>query len=318
MPGFDLKSYLERFPEVCRRKFGRTYAFSKLEKEFEQVRTGGRQLTARDVMKIFDPERTPFGRYWPKPHEKELNKALSRQPLRLAPITGDGRELVERLLSVFHNLGQVSLILRFVHAETFGIFSTPIVNVLQIHRPRTVDLYLDFCNELWVWKEHFGMASVAETEMALWTFHEQATISQQTRQSEQARLDFVGDVWIQRRRLAQTITPFLEGHGPLELASILAEKHSRLAAMIAGVEFERLLRLRARKLYGSMRRRPKKVDDLIDELAGEGVISWPDARELRHAWDIRNNAVHPDLSPSREEVESMVISIERICSHWES
>src|SRR2546426_10270069 len=83
---------------------------------------------------------------WPKPHEKELNKALSRQPLRLAPITGDGRELVERLLSVFHNLGQVSLILRFVHAETFGIFSTPIVNLLQIHRPRTVDLYLDFCN----------------------------------------------------------------------------------------------------------------------------------------------------------------------------
>ena len=48
MPGFDLKSYLERFPEVCRCKFGRAYTLSKPEKEFEQVRTGGRQLTPRD------------------------------------------------------------------------------------------------------------------------------------------------------------------------------------------------------------------------------------------------------------------------------
>jgi hypothetical protein len=31
VPGFDLKSYLNRFPEVCRRKFGGTYTFSKLE-----------------------------------------------------------------------------------------------------------------------------------------------------------------------------------------------------------------------------------------------------------------------------------------------
>jgi hypothetical protein len=318
VPDFDLKVYLALFPTVCKRKFNRSYNLAKLEKELEQVRTGGRQLTARDVMKIFDPERTPYARYWPKPNEKELNRALTREPLRLAPIRGDGRELIERLLGVFHNLGHVSLVLRFVHPDRFGIFSTPIVNLVQIHRPRTVDLYLAFCQELAEWQEHFDLASVAETETALWTYHELAVVLEQTDESEQARLDFENDLWVQRQRVAQSVTPFLTGHGPLELARILAEEHVRLAAMIAGVEFERLLRLRARKLHGGRKHPPKKpVDILIDELAREAVITWPEARDLHKVWDVRNKAVHPDLHLSREEVEWMIEVIEAICSAWE-
>jgi len=169
MPGFDLKSYLARFAEVCRKKFGRAYSFATIEKEFEPLRTGGRTLKARDVLKLFDANHTPFARYWPKPDEKELARALREAPLYLAPIPGDGCALVARLLTLLHSVGVVSIILRFVHPVDFGIFSTPIANLLQIHRPNTLDLYLAFCRELRVWQEHFGMGSAAETEMALWT-----------------------------------------------------------------------------------------------------------------------------------------------------
>ena len=72
--GFDLKYYLERFPEVCRQKFGRTYSFRALEKKFEPLCTGNRWLAAKDVLNIFDPTATPFGRYWTRPNEKELDQ----------------------------------------------------------------------------------------------------------------------------------------------------------------------------------------------------------------------------------------------------
>ncbi|MBZ5514239.1 MAG: hypothetical protein LAN62_05240 [Acidobacteriia bacterium] len=62
MSNFDLQAYLSRFPEVCRKKFGRLYNFRALEKDFDQLRAGKRWLVARDVLKLFDPGRTPFVR----------------------------------------------------------------------------------------------------------------------------------------------------------------------------------------------------------------------------------------------------------------
>ena len=40
MPGFDLKYYLDRFSEVCKQKFGRTYSFHALEKKIRAALHG--------------------------------------------------------------------------------------------------------------------------------------------------------------------------------------------------------------------------------------------------------------------------------------
>jgi len=121
MASFDLKSYLDRFPEVCARKFTRRFDFAKLEKEFEPLRTGGRRLTGRDVAKIFDKDRTPFARYWQPPETKVLEIELAKQPIIMNTLAGDGRELVERLIHVFRSLGTTSLVLRMVPRFTLGI-----------------------------------------------------------------------------------------------------------------------------------------------------------------------------------------------------
>lgn len=314
----DLQTYLARFPAVCRKKFRRAYSFPTLEKEFEQVRTGGRTLKARDVLKLFDDNQTPFRRYWPKPDEKELDRALREAALYLAPIPDDGRELVTRLLSLLHSIGVVSLVLRFVHPTRFGIFSTPIANLLQIHRPNTVNLYLAFCRELQVWQERFGMDTVAETEMALWTYDQLVTGRGGLGEDQEARALFEHDLWIQRRRVGQALTPLIENYGPLELARILAQQHPKLAGMIAGAEFERLVRLKAKKFY-DRRKHGRKTDvrSLIKELARHGHISWADADELHGVWDVRDKAVHPK-SVSPEEVEVMIEAVQHLCCPWES
>lgn len=317
MAKFNLDHYLGRFGEICRKKFGRAYSFESLGKEFEQVRTGGRGLKTQDVARLFNPNWTPFNKYWPRPDQKELDHALRQKPLYWVPIPDDGRTLVERLLGVLHSLGLVSLVLRFVHPDRFGIFSTPVVNLLQIHRANTVDLYLAFCKELRAWKEHFGMASVAETEMALWTYDQLATGRGGLGEDHEARRLFEQDLWIQRQRVGQALTPLLDKYGPLELASILANQHPKLAGMIAGAEFERLMRLKAKKFYGR-RKRDRKTDvpSLIDEFARHGQLTWAEARELHEAWRGRDKAVHPK-SISPEEVEVVIGAVGRVCLPWE-
>lgn len=317
MAGFDLRKYLDRFPEVCRKKFDRTYPLRALEKDFQQLRSGKRWIVARDVLKIFDRARSPFARYWPAPSEKDLDLVLSKQHLMLAPVPPDGRELVERLLAVFHNIGTVSLILRFAHPDRFGILSTPVVDLLQVHRPTTLELYVAFCDELRAWREHFGLATVAETEMALWAFHQIAGGRIGLPEGSEGRQAFDADVWIQRRRIAQTLRPFLQKYGALELARILAEEHPKLAGKIAGEEYERQLRSAARQ-RGLKLGAKGAVEILFDRLEQDGEISLEEKTLLRRIWETRCAAVHPDEAPTFEQVENMIDTIERICLRWET
>lgn len=316
---FDLKSYLDRFPELCKGKFGRVYSFRALENKFEPLRVGKRWLVAKDVLNIFDPVQTPFGRYWSKPNEKELDRVLKNVRLTVGPAPTDPREVVKRSLGVLHSIGLVSLVLRFVHPDRFGIFSTPIMNLLQVYRPKTVDLYLAYCDELREWKEHFRIPSVAETETALWTYHEVASEERKTVDSASSQDEFNADIWIQRRRVAQVLRPFLRNYGPLELARILAYEEPKLAGMIAGEEYERRLRIAARKLGGGMNLTVKgAVEILFDRLVEGGYISLEDKALLSKAWKTRNAAVHAGLPPTPEEVENMIDIIERICRPWEN
>ena len=163
---------------------------------------------------------------------------------------------------------------------------------------------------------HFGMASVAETETAVWTFHKLATGSKKITADEPARRQFDADLWIQRRRVAQALRPFFNRYGLLELARIIAEEHPKLAAMIGGEEYERLLRYAAQRFYKGMRLDVKGwVENLLMRLEEDGPISLEEKTLLRKAWQERNRAVHPDSSVSinPEEVDNMFDAIERIC-----
>ena len=318
MTAFELKFYFDQFPDVCRRKFGRAYAFRALEKKFEPLCTGNRWLAAKDVLNIFDPTATPFGRYWPRPNERELDHELKKARLVLGPVPNDPRELVRRAMDVLHSTGIVSLVLRFVHPDRFGVFSTPIMNLLQVHRPRTLDLYIAYCDELRAWKDRFHLESVADTESALWTYHELVAGEAQANGTSSAHAAFDADIWIQRRRVAQVLRPFLRNYGPLELARILVEEEPKLAGKIAGEEYERLLRVAARELCGGMNLNVRGASEILfDRLAEDGYISLEDKAQLDKAWRIRNAAVHAGRPPDPEQVDNMIDTIERICRPWE-
>lgn len=308
----DLKSYLERFAEVCQSKFGQIYDFGRLEKTFAYLRSEHQWLAAKHVENVFDPRNTPFARYWPRPNLKELDQILRQQRVRMSPLPADPRSLIQTLLAVFHNVGTASLMLRFTYPELFGVFSTPVINLLQIQRPRSVDLYLAYCDELRVWQEHFRLRSVAETETALWTYQQLASDERLSGNG------FEQDVWIQRRRLAQVLRPFLKSYGALELARILAEESPKLAGMIAGQEYERLLREAARRFYPSFDTQHNRwADALIDLMVQKGHVALEQKPMLNWIWRQRNKAMHPGEELDAIEVERMIDSVQSICSRWE-
>jgi hypothetical protein len=319
MAVFDLRRYLAQFPAICRRKFGQVPDFRGLERDFDPLRRGARALQARDVLKIFDPARTPFGeKYWKTPEQKGLDRAL-RAPrnLMLAPVPKKREELVVALLDVFHDIGVVSLILRFTHPHAFGIFSAPVMNLLQIQRPKIVDLYLAYCDELREWQNRFDLATVAETEMALWAYQELAWDAMIAGQSPEDLGTFDEDVWIQRRRVGQTVGPFLDKYGPLELANFLVERDPILAAMVAGREYERLLRCAVSRynLGVDVDKRGwalKAIDRLVP-----GHLSSADKVLLVRTWDVRGVAVHARGELDSEQVELMIETIKRVCRSWD-
>ena len=103
-----------------------------------------------------------------------------------------------------------------------------------------------------------GMREVARTELALWAFYELTKGENPSDDAKRAPKDFQEDVWIQGRRARQALRPFFDRttHRELQLAEILTEQHPKLAAPMAGVQFERLLKSCADNLsplHGSRR-----------------------------------------------------------------
>lgn len=317
---FDLSFYFNRFGAVCEGKFGRSYDLDDLERRLAVHRDGKHLFTAKDVARVFDADATPFAKYWPRPHTKVLEEALASQRLKLAPLPAKPAELVERLLKIFHNLGTVSLILQFVYPERFAIFSTPVIHILQVTRPVLIEMYLAYCEELRVWTDHFRMSSVAASSTALWTYAEMTKQVSDDPQAAQARREFEEDIWIQRRRAAQVIRPFLRRYGRLQLAHILVEEDPAIAGKIAAEEYERLLNIASKRMYGRPLRREKgAAGQLLADLAARGIIDLALVPELQLVWELRNRVVHPDNKPvTPEEVERMVETVEQVCAPWGS
>lgn len=313
--GLDLKFYLKRYYE----KMGYpSEAFSAIEKRFVPVREGRKRLTPDDVTLLLHRDNAPFGNYWPEPNKKILDQ-LARKRIPLDCSQGE-KDLVTGLLGIVHDIGVTSIILRFVHPDRFGVFSSPVHAVLLVNRMSTLDLYLAYCDELIAYKEKFNLSSVAEVEMAITGLYEIMKGEYGREKSEAAQRAFKEDLWVQRRRAENVVRPFLTDFGQLQLARILLGQDKKLAGMIAGAEYERLLGVRSKNLRGRKLTSAKGAcAEFLGWLEDNKEISAFQRRELDQVWNTRCVAVHEfESPPSAAAVERMIDSIEKICSGWES
>jgi hypothetical protein len=160
-----------------------------------------------------------------------------------------------------------------------------------------------------MWQKHFGLKSVADTDMALWAFYQSVVISSRDKKA-QAEMDaFSLDPFICQRRAACALEPLLEQYknDALTLADILAPTSPRIAGMLAGTELEGLLKAKLKAGDHS----ELTIGKMIQKLYDENLIDKGNRNIFIGINDIRNRCVHPSgKEPSSLEVRNMIRAVE--------
>src|SRR5712692_5568669 len=289
------------FRELTEKKYGTPLDFAQVEASVAQLR-GQKSLTYDDLRIFESPDQVWFQRYWVLPPEHHVTQALKRRSFDFRSLPKEEEALIPSLVEVFKSIELVSIILRFVKPENYGIISPPVERILDVRRGSdAVKTYLNYVQDLRevAGKYHFKRA--ADTDMALWVLHERFS----SEPDNAIWRAYETDPFMLRLRAKNLMAHFLTRVPYPELANSLLEIDSGLAAQIAGIAFERMVRRRA------PRDRQENWDEydlrtLINELCQKGFIDQRTRGEWDEARRIRNRAIHDEVLPTRPAVEYLL------------
>jgi hypothetical protein len=157
----------------------------------------------------------------------------------------------------------------------------------------------------------FRMESVAQMECALWCFHKALEKQEDPEFLREAVNRFESSEFVLRRRAFHTLRPLLL-KPRLDVATAVSEIDPSLAVLVAGCEYEMLLkRSAARRGY-----RPKEKD--WNANAALHLHKLPDGVriDLDEVWILRNKAVHGSAKLTPTDAERMIDHIRRHCATW--
>jgi hypothetical protein len=308
MDGSYLHRCLALFGETMESRQGWRPDYAGLERALEPVRRRGRDLTYADLETIQNGRYWDFRQFWRFPGagdiSHELDFALMSRLIGRLPL--DEEHAIGRLHVAFKYIENVSVVLRFLHPDQYGIISPPVEKVLEVRRGRTeVETYLNYLRDLRDVRDHHGMARAADADMALWVLQERVLSSYRDLDLLRA---FRADTWLLRRRAVNLLAELGEiddAGDHLDLARALADVNLPLAAILAAHELQR--RLLARLGQAG----PSELAALIDRAASSGeapsvVERW------RRAAAIRERLLQPGGAPTRAETMALIEEAERL------
>jgi hypothetical protein len=226
---------------------------------------------------------------------------------------GRWQEIVGRLHDHLHHIEVVSIILRFVYPEEFGIISPPVLSLLQLTpHPDSVTYYLQYTAALRSLRDHYGLRRAADVDMALWSaahlyldpqFAALTDAMAQDEYFQQKKLENLFRDW---RGLSRQSAP-----QQMMLARVLSKYDHLLAALITGRVYESLLRdLGIQHGVHSRTQTPgqSKMGALVARL--ERIDSLGISPKW---WKWRNDSIHPERQISRANAEQFVEEVSQFC-----
>lgn len=305
--------------------YGRRQDLKKIEDRISKVRSS-RQLTYEDIENMRDPKiwNTDMFGYWPQ--REEIESVLEAKDWDFWNLPKKEEKAIADLHSVFRQIEPVSLILRFIVPDEYGIVSPPVEKVLGInsfgshsekHRPNLEGIYsekyLAYLHDLRDIREDRGFDRVADVDMALWVL-QMGVLEGRLKNSENygaLRDGFRQDSklrQIQVRNLTKRL--FDESNmSRLELAEALVATDVKAAGQIAGVEFERSMK----RLAGAV------PDDALGKVVDEFCQDHSDLDtdfvvSCKMAVKTRNKAMHPGLKSALtgQEVERLIGAVREV------
>ncbi len=313
-PAHYLHRCLDLHPKVTEIRYGRTYDLRRIEGEVGVIRSS-RQLTYDDIERIRNSDvwnADVFG-YWPA--RSEVESILKSTEWDFWNLPKKEEKAIESLFSLFRQIEPVSVILRFIAPEHYGILSPPVETVLGLGPFRShPDRYRAYLKNLRKIRDAGQFKTAADVDMALWVLQLgvlEGLLSRCLPNEEHRCLKekFRRDTKLREiRAINLTRQLFSSDVSRAELAEALSggdeQSDVELAGQIAGIEFERL----ARQLVGA--RPNERLMDLVR--CNLPALVDPDLH-LRciNAVRIRNRAVHSALDLLRREEVARLIRVVR-------
>lgn len=311
-----LAEFLAEFPNALERTTGMRQNPVGVEALLSDARRSG-EVTAESLRTIESSECWNYPVWWP------LFSQSFGGPVRLPtnfPDSQSRKRGIDALFERLHHIEVVSVVLRFVYPEDFGIISPPVGHLLNLPPLNDhVSYYLHYLDILRTLRDHSGLTRVADVDMALWS----AAHSQRELPAI-AELMF-RDEYFQEIRLKNIFAGLRVIHGvsagsPAEnrqvaehllIARALLSHDHVLAALICGRSFESLINIVSAKwniTKGNYRingseflHRLKKISQQ-PELAQLGYSH----DDLKRWWDRRVKAVHPEHRITKREAGQFV------------
>jgi len=169
--------YKGLFKKAVLEGFGVQENLEVIEKRVSHLRTGA-SIEYEDLENIADHELWPFNEYWEWPAKEKYFIALKETEGILSALEQDyvnnEKEVLMRLYSIFRSISLVSILLRFIFPEHYGIYSKPVLHISGTERGRNdIEEYLNYLNvlrsilDICEIRERYEVERVADVDMLL-------------------------------------------------------------------------------------------------------------------------------------------------------
>lgn len=281
-----LHACFEAFGEVTEKKYGAPFDYAAIEASIAPLRNR-RSLTYEDLRQFESPGTWRFQDYWVFPPEHKVASELKQRKFNFWRLPKEEKNLIASLLEVFKSIELVSIILRFVCPEHYGIISPPVERILNVRRGSdAVKTYINYIENLREIAKGYGFRRVADADMALWVIHERCYGDAP---NVATRKEPSNDLFMLRLRAKNLMADFSPKLSDAQLARSLFPVDARLAGPIAAVAFERMVHQREQ--------RDRYWDDrdlivIINDLHRTGAIDRLTHEKWQKARLTRNDVVH--------------------------
>ena len=320
-----LHTCLGQFEEVSKARYGWPFDLKGIEDDVKHLRSK-KKITSRDLVYFTDPKRWWFDRFWVVPTPTQVEALLEKATFDFHQLSrgneGSAKEsqTIKSLLDIFRSIELVSIILRFVRPESFGIISPPVEQVLSVCRGFDAgQTYSHYLGDLRAIRDHYEFQRAADADMALWVLHYFCFTTPP--KSAAIKQDFNKDRFMLNIRAKNLVAPLSEL--PLSrLAQALETVRDDLAGLVGAHSFESAIRERAliRGVTVTAKNErgktyPLDLEAVINALRDEHHIDNLTAGKWHRLRLVRNKVIHGKLTaPSAPEIRDLVdevLSIEQ-------
>jgi len=297
-------------------RFSKKQELTSVENEIKKLGGKDKRLSLEMIKVILGEGQTKweFREIWYFPGYEKIKEALGKLEGNITFVLSERKwkETAKRLLSIMNWIESVSVVLRFVKPESFGIISPPVEYVLWIQRKlQPMDTYEAYLNNLEEIKKESGLPRIADVDHALWVHFFRM------QEKEPDAIKFEDNPVLNRIRLQNISDILFSKHDLSQIGKVLVdlaqagnnEQIHRMAGLILGVHFERLvLKIAGKRGWKEDKKSESALYDAIEFLGDRINMKG----ELHACREIRNNFVHPQGVPTPRDLRTIKEVIQKL------